>query len=229
MKRNIIFTLLTLILTALPTIRMSAVESNPELALQITMNKQQMEKALKAEKLAQALMSEGHVFVGREVQATSEFQREFNKYLDSFQGTVAIAAQLFGIYYEMKRTTKIVSQVSSTLASAPANAIAVGFKPRGSGLYTSIINTSLSAAQDLYNACIAKQKMTEEERRRILTDCRTKIKRVNSDLNKLLVLLKYTTFEDIWFGIRERAYFLSAERKNAVIERCYRNWKHNIR
>jgi len=119
--------------------------------------------------------------------------------------------------------------VTSIISDAPSNAIAVLLRPNSSGLYGSVIQTSLGAAQDIYNACISKKKLTAQDRNKMLTDARTKIKKVNSDLTKLVVVLKYTTFEDIWYSVRTRAKYMDRERKHAVIERCYDNWKHNIR
>ena len=225
MKKFIYIMLLTMF-ASLPA---GAVESNPTLAARIYLAKRDATKALEAQKLAQELVAEGHVFVGREVQATNAFQREFNNYLDTFHDAVSMAAELYGIYYEIKRTSKLVSQVSSAMSSAPANAIAVLLKPSTSGLYGSIINTSLGAAQDLYNASLSKQKRTEQDRNKILDSARSKLKLVNKQLAQLLIVLKYTTFEDLWHTIRIRAQYMDPTRKHTVIERCYANWKHNIR
>ena len=63
----------------------------------------------------------------------------------------------------------------------------------------------------------------------MLTNARTKIKEVNKMLTKLIIVLKYTTFEDIWHSIRTRAKYMDRDRKHTLIERCYDNWKHNIR
>lgn len=225
MKKFIYIMLLTMF-ASLPA---GAVESNPTLAARIYLAKRDATKALEAQKLAQELVAEGHVFVGREVQATNVFQREFNNYLDTFHDAVSMAAELYGIYYEIKRTSRLVSQVSSAMSSAPANAIAVLLKPNTSGLYGSIINTSLGAAQDLYNASLSKQKRTEQDRNKILDSARSKLKLVNKQLAQLLIVLKYTTFEDLWHSIRIRAQYMDPTRKHTVIERCYANWKHNIR
>ena len=205
----------------------AGVEPNLTLAWRLREAKKKYEKALEGEKHAQEFVAEGHVFVGREVQAVNALQREFNEYLDHFHNSVAMAADLYGIYLEIKKTRKLAGQVTSILSSAPTNAIAVLLTPSNSGLYGAIVETSIGAAQDIYKACLSKQKRTEQDRNRLLDLARKKIKKVNSDLTKLIVVLKYTTFEDIWYSIRERAKFLSSERKHAIIERCYDDWKHN--
>ena len=221
--------ILMILLAVLPIVHCSAVESNPTLAARILLAKNNFEKALQNQRNRQLMVGEGHVFVGREVQALNELQREYNDYLDTFHDAVSTAAELYGTFLEIKRTVKLSKQVTSIISDAPSNAIAVLLRPNSSGLYGSVIQTSLGAAQDIYNACISKKKLTAQDRNKMLTDARTKIKKVNSDLTKLVVVLRYTTFEDIWYSVRTRAKYMDRERKHAVIERCYDNWKHNIR
>ena len=116
-----------------PRLQVSASVPNEVLAATIVKMSHDSRKALQAHQLAQALVSEGHVFLGREVQATNEFQREFNNYLDTFHDAISMAAELYGIFYEIKRTTKLVGEVSNTLSNAPTNSLAVLLTPNRSG------------------------------------------------------------------------------------------------
>jgi len=225
MRNRLAYIILAMLLFS--TGPMNAIENNPFLAGTVLKMKHDQEKALFAEKRAQAIMAEGHVFLGREVQATNEFQREFNKYLDSFHDAIVTAAQVYGIYNEIKKTVKLVGDVSEVLAAAPTNAIAVSLAPDRSGIYGTLINSSLEAAQDIYNACIAKQKLTEQDRNEILNRIRHKIRKVNSQLTQLVTYLRYTSLEDIWYNIREQARYMTRERKHAAIERCFERWHHN--
>lgn len=219
----------TLLLVLLPMVHCPAVEPNPTLAARFILCKNSAERALEKQRYAQELVAEGHVFVGREIQATNEYLREFNDYLDKFHDAISLAADLYGIYYEIKRTVNLTKQVSSVLSDAPTNAIAVMLRPNSSGMYGTIINTSIEVAQDIYNACLSKHKRTEQDRNKILTNVRKKIGEVNRQLTQLVIVLKYTTLEDIWHSIRQRAKYMDRERKHTLIERCYDNWKHNIR
>lgn len=229
MAKVIKYIAFSLLLAVLTMDHCHAVEPNPTLALNIIIAKNKFEKALNHQRNIQLMVGEGHVLLGHEVQAINELQREFNEYLDSLHNSVAIAADLYGIHLEIKRTRKLVGQVTSILASAPTNAIAVMLKPNNSGLYGAIVNTSLAAGQDIYNACLSKQKLTEQDRDKLLDIARKKIKKANRDLAKLVIVLRYTTFEDLWYTIRTKAEYINRERKHAIIERCYDDWKHNIR
>lgn len=229
MKQILINITLIILLALLPIGYCTAVEPNPTLALRLELASKKFTDALQTQRNRQLMVGEGHVFIGREVQALNELQREYNDYLDQFHDAVSTAAELYGIFLEIKRTVKLSMQVTDIISDAPTNAIAVMLKPNTSGLYGSILQTSLGAAQDIYNACISKKKLTAQDRNKMLTNARTKIKKVNSDLTKLVIVLRYTTLEDIWYTLRTRAKYMNKERKHAVIERCYDNWKHNIR
>lgn len=219
----------SLLLIVLPMDHCYAVEPNPTLAANIIIAKNKFEKALNHQRNIQLMVGEGHVLLGHEVQAINELQREFNDYLDSFQESISTAAELYGTYLEIKRTVNLSKQVTAILSNAPTNAIAVMLKPDSGGLYGAILNTSLEAAQDLYNACISKKKLTEQDRNKMLTTARQKIKKVNSNLAKLVIVLKYTSFKDLWYAVSTHARFMDKDRKHTLIERCFDNWKHNIR
>lgn len=47
------------------------------------------------------LQSTGHIWTKEEVEATTDLQREFNNYLDSFRSIVSYAAQIYGFYHEI--------------------------------------------------------------------------------------------------------------------------------
>ena len=210
-----------------PRLQVSASVPNEVLAAWIVKMSHESRDALKSHKEVQILVAEGHVFIGREVQATNEFLREFNNYLDTFHDAISLAAELYGTFLEIQRTKKLVGEVTSTLSSAPANSLAVMLSPNKNGIYGDIINTSLEVGQDIYNACLSKQKRTEQDRNVILSRVRLKIKKVNSMLAKLVTFLIYTSLEDIWHNVTERYQFMDKEGKHAVIERTFDRWHHN--
>jgi hypothetical protein len=59
----------------------------------------QAKKALEAQNRAQALMTTGHLWMQTEIEATTNFQREFNEYLDKFHDILGFAAEIYGIYF----------------------------------------------------------------------------------------------------------------------------------
>ena len=84
----------------------------------------QAKKTIESQEKAQLLMTTGHVWIKEEVEATTDFQREFNDYLDKFHDVLSIAAEIYGIYYEVTQTSKCVKDLGHVLADSPENALA---------------------------------------------------------------------------------------------------------
>ena len=51
------------------------------------------------------MQTTGHIWTKEEVQVTTDLQRQFNNYLNSFRSIVSYAAQTYGLYYEVSRLT----------------------------------------------------------------------------------------------------------------------------
>ena len=71
--------------------------TDPTRAATVLMFTEQSKKALNAQQRAQLVMSGMHIFMEEEVSATTDFQREFNEYLDQFNEVIQIAAEVYGI------------------------------------------------------------------------------------------------------------------------------------
>ena len=205
-----------------------AADNNPALAATIVGMSLVQQKALESMKVELELVTAGHVAVGHEIHTNNEFQREFNRYLDSFQGVIETAAELFGIYYEIKYTIKLTGEITTTLTNAPTNAIAVALSPDKSSIYKSLFNTTLEVANDIYKAAIAKQKLTEQDRNAILCKIRTKIMKVNDTMASLVMFLKCTTMESVWNKLLIKRKFIDKTGRSAIIERCMETWKSNV-
>lgn len=224
MKR-IGFYIVTCLMALSPLCRAVASGPNPTLAAAIVVASNQAEKALKAQLAAQGLMTEGHVFIGREVNATTNFQREFNKYLDEFHDVIWTAAELYGTYNEIQKTTKLVSRISTVLSKQPENSLAVMLTPNNN-IYTDIIQTSLKVGQEIYSACLTKDKRTEQDRNEILNRVRLRIRDVNKKLQRLEILLRYTTLERVWYNLIGKLY-LPKQKRADILNRCFREWRIN--
>ena len=219
--------IVTLLLALLPAGHVTGSGVNPSLAAAITVASNQAEQALKAQLAAQGLMTEGHVFIGREVNAATNFQREFNKYLDRFHDVIWTAAELYGTYHEIKKTTEHVSNIASILSHQPENSLAILLTP-DNNIYTDLIQTSLKVGQEIYSACLTKDKRTEGDRNEILDRVRKRIRDVNKKLVRLEILLRYTTIDRAWYSLIGRILYFQPHKRADIIDRCYRNWRLNI-
>lgn len=181
-------------------------------------------KTLAAQNAAQLLMTEGHVFVGREVKSTVDFQKQFLEYLDMEKDIITAAAQLYGIYTEVKQVTESINDITHILASAPANAIAVTLTPGRNRLYTQIYTTAAKVAGDIYDVCLKKEKRTEQDRNRTLDRIRKNLNKMNKNLQQLALYLRYTTLQDVLDNILDRARYCDPDTKREIADRAFRRW-----
>lgn len=189
----------------------------------------QAKKALKSQEKAQLLMTTGHAWIKEEVEATTDFQREFNDYLDKFHDVLSIAAEIYGIYYEVTQTSKNVKALGEVLSDSPSNALAVAFSTRRNVVYRNIVHTTLDVIMDIRKVCFEKSKMTEEEKNKVISSIRPKLRTINKQLRQLTLTLRYTSFLDVWNELMDRAYYLNPATKHDIITRCRRQWWNNAK
>lgn len=189
----------------------------------------QAKKALKSQEKAQLLMTTGHAWIKEEVEATTDFQREFNDYLDKFHDVLSIAAEIYGIYYEVTQTSKNVKALGEVLSDSPSNALAVAFSTRRNVVYRNIVRTTLDVIMDIRKVCFEKSKMTEQEKNKVISSIRPKLRTINKQLRQLTLTLRYTSFLDVWNELMDRAYYLNPATKHDIITRCRRQWWNNAK
>lgn len=200
---------------------------DPVRAAMIDQYSKQAKKTLEAQNRAQALMTTGHLWMQTEIEATTNFQREFNDYLDKFHDILGFAAEIYGIYFEITQISKNVSDLNDVVASHPANALAVAFHTRRNVVYRNIIINGVSIVMDIKTLCFDNSKMTEQEKNEMITNIRPKLREMNRQLRALGRAIKYTTFLDVWNEITDRASSYGDIDRKDIIERCIRDWKNN--
>ncbi len=195
-----------------------------ERALTVLAFTNQSKKTLNAQQRAQLVISGMHIFMKEEIEATTDFQREFNEYLDQFNEVIQIAAEVYGIYHEVSQVAKNIKELNSIVSDTPANALAVAFSSKRNKIYTDLVMTSLDIAKDIHKVCFSGAKMTEKERIKIILGMRPKLKKTNHHLRRMSLMIKYTTFLDVWNDILDKHYFKPANRQEIIL-RCQQRWK----
>lgn len=195
-----------------------------ERALTVLAFTNQSKKTLNAQQRAQLVISGMHIFMKEEIEATTDFQREFNEYLDQFNEVIQIAAEVYGIYHEVSQVAKNIKELNSIVSDTPANALAVAFSSKRNKIYTDLVMTSLDIAKDIHKVCFSGAKMTEKERIKIILGMRPKLKKTNHQLRRMSLMIKYTTFLDVWNDILDKHYFKPANRQEIIL-RCQQRWK----
>lgn len=199
--------------------------TDPTRAATILLFTEQAKKTLNAQERAQLVMSGMHVYVKEEVEATANFQREFNEYLDQFNEVIQIAAETYGIFNEVKMVSKNIKSFIDVLDEGRNmdNVVAVAAYPRRNKVFTDLVKTSLDLAKDIHTVCFSKTKMTQKERLKIVLGMRPKLRMVNDQLRRMTLYIKYTNLIDVWNKLIDKKY-KPANRKE-IIERCKMRWK----
>ena len=109
-------------------------QNDPVLAGMILLYTDKAEKELKTGK-GHAGCRPQDIWTKEEVKGTTDLQREFNNYLNSFRSIVCYAAQIYGFYHEVSRLTDNMGDFTRQLGQAPANALAVALSTRRNWRY----------------------------------------------------------------------------------------------
>ena len=189
----------------------------------------QAKKTLEAQIKMQGLETTGHIWTREEIEATTEFQKQFNDYLDAFHNILSIAAEIYGVYYEVTKTSKHVRNLAEVVSSSPSNVLAVAFSARRNVVYTNLIKSSLDIFMDIRKVCIESSKMTEQEKNKVISAIRPKLRKINHQLGQLTLALRYTSFLDVWNELTQRAYMINPATKHDIITRCRREWWNNAK
>ena len=198
-------------------------QNDPVLAGMILLYTDKAEKELKNQEKVMLMQTTGHVWTKEEVEATTDLQREFNNYLDSFRSIVCYAAQIYGFYYEVSRLTDNMGDFTKQLGRSPANALAVALSAQRNRIYRELIMNSVEVVNDIRTACLSDNKMTEKERMEIVFGIRPKLKTMNTKLQRLTKAVKYTTLGDVWHEIDEGA--CPAADKRGIVDAAKRRWR----
>lgn len=198
-------------------------QNDPVLAGMILLYTDKAEKELKNQEKVMLMQTTGHLWTKEEVKATTNLQREFNNYLNSFRSIVCYAAQIYGFYHEISRLTDNMGDFTRQVNRHTTNALAVALSTRRNKIYRELILSSVEIVNDIRTACLSGNKMTEKERMEIVFGIRPKLKMMNKKLQQLTKAVKYTTMGDVWNEIDEGAR--PAADKRDIVEAAKRRWR----
>lgn len=198
-------------------------QNDPVLAGMILLYTDKAEKELKNQEKVMLMQTTGHLWTKEEVKATTDLQREFNNYLNSFRSIVCYAAQIYGFYHEISRLTDNMGDFTRQVNRHTTNALAVALSTRRNKIYRELILSSVEIVNDIRTACLSGNKMTEKERMEIVFGIRPKLKMMNKKLQRLTKAVKYTTMGDVWNEIDEGAR--PAADKRDIVEAAKRRWR----
>lgn len=172
-------------------------QTDPVLSGMIVLYTDKAKKQLKSQEKVMLMQTTGHIWTKEKVEATTDFQRQFNDYLDSFRSVISYAAQIYGFYHEIGKLTENISDLGRQLEMSPDNALAVALTPRRSTIYRELILGGIDIVNDIRLVCLSDMKMTEKERIEIVFGIRPKLRLLNRNLRRLTLAVKYTSLSDV--------------------------------
>ena len=218
-----LFRSLLIVLVLLGFTANTSAQIDPTLAGMIALYTDQAQDQLENQQKVMALQTTGHIWTKEEIQGTTDLQKEFNDYLDSFRSVIGYAAQIYGFYHEVSCLIGNLDEFSRILSSHPSNSLAVALSQKRGSIYSDVVLHSVEIVNDVRSACLSDHKMTEKERMEIVFAIRPKLKRLNKDIRRLSRAVKYTSLGDIWLDIEENAY--SKADKPGITEKAHRRWR----
>lgn len=220
MKKRVLLGLVFL----LNVFRMEA-QVDPVLSGMILGYTEKAKKQLKSQERAMMLETTGHIWLSTEVENTTEVQKVYNDYLDSFRDIVCYAAQIYGFYVEVDRLLDNMGEMNQVLQKHPEGAFAVALSTRKNAIYRELLLNSVDIVNDIRQVCLNQVKMTEKQRIDIVFHIRPKLVRMNRQLRRLTKVVKYTSFGDVWAEVD----LLQKKKpdKLEITRNCMQRWKRN--
>lgn len=223
-EKQKIFVLMWILLVFINIQRLHA-QTDPALAGMIVTYTDKAKSELKAQEKVMLLQTTGHLWIREEMEETTDLQRKFNDYLDSFRDIICYAAQIYGFYHEIDKMSDNLGDFSKQLREHGEGAFAVALTPRRNQIYRDLILGSVEIVNDIRQVCLSNTKMTEKQRIEIVFTIRPKLRVLNKKLQRLTRAVKYTSFADVWAEIDERAR--PKADKYEIAKACMRRWKRN--
>ena len=180
-------------------------------AFVVTTASKKSKKHLENNEKAQLMMTAGHIFMKEEEKEVVAYQKELNEFLDSVKVTIAMAVEIYGIYNEVSKTAKNLKELNNIVLNAPDNALATAFSTRRNKFYRKLM-------------CFGQTKMTKAEREILFKQVRPKMHKLNKTIVATSIVIKYTTFNDVWKEITNRVDGYGIDKKS-IAEQCFASWR----
>ena len=196
---------------------------DPARAAAIDLASELEKKALDTQYKVQMLQATGHIWTRQEVDAVTDFQKEFNDYISTFNNLLTYAAEIYGIYYDVNSLAGTLSWLNREIGNHPENAFAVALSTRKNNIYMKVLNTGIDVAMDIRQIVMdTKGKATEAQRMEALGNIRPKLRKLEKEIRILCKYIRYTSMNDLWREITGRHY-TPTSRKDVAI-RCHQDW-----
>lgn len=190
-------------------------------------------KTLRAQDAMMSINLTGHKYSKEQVEAIRNFQKQYDDYLSSFNDILTLAADIYGIYYEVDQATRNIKELKSVVSSSPANVLAVAFSERKNNIYQDVITNGIQIAADVKQLLPLRKekgknpKMTQAERFKVIDNIRRSLRSMNHKIRKMNRLIRYTTILDSWYELRGNPRHTRTMKE--IVTSCHQGWMRKAR
>lgn len=190
-------------------------------------------KALAAQDGLLTVNAGEHLMTKEEMDKLTNFQKQFNEYLKNFDEIITLAAEIYGIYYEVDNAVKNIKELQSFVVACPANTLAVAFSRSKNHIYQDVIDNGIQIVADIKQLLpISKDaeknsKMTQWERIECVGKIRKSLQGMNYKIRKMNRLLRYTTLMDSWYELK--GHYRKPKSMYTICMDCQKRWASKAR
>lgn len=193
---------------------------------------QHAKKVLQAEDAVMALNLAQHKYLEEQNKKIINFQKEFDQYLTSFNNILTLAADIYGIYYEIDQAFSNIKELKNIGATCPTNTIAVMLSEKKNNVYQDVIDDGIQLATDIekilpFKGKSEKPRLTQHERMVIIENIRKRLRVMNYKIRKMNRTIRYTTLLDSWYELQGSVR--GTKSMKTIVTECKNRWLANAR
>lgn len=216
---------------------------DPERALLFGIVAKTQSKALIAQNAVLATTLGGYKMNGDVIRKTNNFIKEYNDWLDSFGDVLTIAANLYGIYYNVDRIITDISEFQKVTKVNPKNLVAVSLSPSKNKVYASILNDGLNIVSDLEMMITGsktvrdgktkvkmKTKMSLMERTMTIINVRKRLQAIDRKMRTLNRFILYTSLYDTYYEVTGDVPYKGHHTRqlSEILADCKSRWQNSL-
>lgn len=219
--------MLFLLLTAAGTTNAQGVDAVRSLTWSAYESK--LKKTTEAQAAVQAMLAADYAYVANQEKKLNTLLDSLNTYLNEGGDYLVIAAEAYGLFFEVQRLVANINNLFYLVKNSPENIIATSLSEKRSTVIMEVIAATTDLVLDIKKLFSSKNPMTEQERIKIIARLRPKLAIINKDLRKAEKTIRYTNLCYLWNEIRGKEYKFQKKTKAEIVQASLTDWKNNYK
>ena len=173
---------------------------------------------------AQAALIAAEKNVNQELASLNDYRTELDNYMKKVHDVITIAANVYGLFYEVSDLYKNYKSLAIAIAENSDNLVAVALSRQQSHTIEEMVTEMAGLVGDIRTVLSKKKRMTEKERLQMLSNIRPKLKRLNIKLVRIEKMVRYYSFVQLWDELDARRHRFDRQSRRELILQRHRLW-----